>query len=75
MPVEPMSAEPTRRFLDVLPPDVADGRRLPLLYAVLTGTTQGDPYVPTATCDHHRTVGYFCLPFHKPISRCFGADR
>jgi hypothetical protein len=73
----PMSTEPTHRFLEILPADVKDGGRLPLLYGALTSITPGEagPYVPTAACDHHRAAGYCCVPFHKPISRCFGADR
>jgi hypothetical protein len=72
-----MPAEPTRRFVEILPAEVTEGGRLPLSYATMTGLSPdaAGPYVPTAVCDHHRTVGYCCVPFHKPISRCFGADR
>jgi hypothetical protein len=72
-----MSGEPTHRFLETLPADVRDGGRLPLSYAAMTRMSRdaAGPYVPTAVCDHHRSVGYCCVPFHKPISRCFGAER
>jgi hypothetical protein len=71
-----MSSEPTHRLFEVLPAEVTDGGRLPLLYATLAGTPTDDaPWVPTVVCDHHRTVGYSCQPYHKPISRCLGADR
>ena len=63
-------------FLEVLPPEVRDGGRLPLSYAVLRSLPAGAaPHLPMAACDHHRTVGYLCLPYHKPISRCFGVER
>jgi hypothetical protein len=72
-----MPGEPTRRFVEALPADVTEAGRLPLSYAVLTSVPPGAaaPYVPSGVCDHHRTVGYYCAPFHKPISRCFGGDR
>ena len=70
-----MSSEPTGRFVEALPPEVTGGGRLPLSWAVLTGVAHAGSDPPTVACDHHRTVGYFCLPFHKPISRCFGVDR
>jgi hypothetical protein len=72
-----MSGEPTHRFVEALPAAVQDPGRLPLSYAVLTSLPPGAvaPYVASGVCDHHRTVGYYCVPFHKPISRCFGAGR
>ncbi len=71
-----MSGEPERPFLDVLPAAAREGGRLPLSYAVLRSLPAGAaPYMPMAPCDHHRTAGYHCLPYHKPISRCLGADR
>jgi hypothetical protein len=71
-----MPSEPTRPFFELLPAEVTDGGRLPLSYAVLTSTpADAYPFVPAAACDHHRTVAYACVPYHKPISRCFGADR
>ena len=70
-----MSGEPPP-FLDTLPAEVTDGGGLPLLYAVLQHVPPGDvPYLPLAACDHHRADGYVCLPYHKPISRCFRAHR
>ena len=71
-----MSSEPTGRFVEALPPDVTGGGRLPLSWAVLTSAAaDAATDQPTVACDHHRTVGYVCLPYHKPISRCLGAGR
>jgi hypothetical protein len=67
---------PMRLFMDILPAEAREGGRLPLTYALLASLPPGSaPYMPAAPCDHHRTAGYFCLPYHKPISRCLGAGR
>lgn len=70
-----MPDESPREFLEVLPLAVRQAMHLPLTYHLLSRTDEPAPHMPAAPSEHHRARRYVCIPYHKPISRCFGAER
>jgi hypothetical protein len=53
-----------------------EGRELvPVHLRLNPAPTPGDYYdARTVVSTHHRSRGYHCYPYHKPISRCLASD-
>lgn len=47
---------------------------LPVSYQLLGPDPEPAPRIVVAESLHHRTKGYYCLPFYKHISRTFTMD-
>lgn len=62
------------RFLDYVPPEMVADAALPLAYRLVSPAGYGDQRVSfrAAVSTNARAKVFTPLPYHKPITRCYG---
>ena len=54
--------------------DILDVESLPIAFGLLKPLSGPPPCLPAERSVAHRSNGYFCFPFYKPVSRCLRTE-